>query len=184
MFLGVVIRESGLTHFYDLFSNTVLYGATFFLGLLLGVLCEANTILNPTVLILLVLGMTALLFSAIGGPLGGYVLYFASGRKYNPTIGIAAVSCVPTTAKVAQKEVAAVNPGGDRPAARARRQRLRRDHHGRVRGGARHLASLALTAAMSCRVSSERLPRAAGGRRGSRVHRRHGGAAARRARLR
>ena len=78
--------------------------------MLLGVLCEANTILNPTVLILLVLGMTALLFSAIGGLLGGYVLYFASGRKYNPTIGIAAVSCVPTTAKVVQKEVAAVNP--------------------------------------------------------------------------
>jgi carboxybiotin decarboxylase len=110
VFLGVVIRESGLTHFYDLFSNTVLYGATFFLGLLLGVLCEANTILNPTVLILLILGMTALLFSAIGGLLGGYVLYFASGRKYNPTIGIAAVNCVPTTAKVAQKEVSAVNP--------------------------------------------------------------------------
>jgi oxaloacetate decarboxylase beta subunit len=110
VFLGVVIRESGLTHFYDLFSNTVLYGPTFFLGLLLGVLCEANTILNPTVLILLILGMTALLFSAIGGLLGGYVLYFLSGRKYNPTIGIAAVSCVPTTAKVAQKEVSAVNP--------------------------------------------------------------------------
>jgi carboxybiotin decarboxylase len=110
VFLGVVIRESGLTHFYDLFSNTVLYGATFFLGLLLGVLCEANTILNPTVLILLILGITALTFSAIGGLLGGYVLYYVSGRKYNPTIGIAAVSCVPTTAKVAQKEVSAVNP--------------------------------------------------------------------------
>jgi oxaloacetate decarboxylase beta subunit len=110
VFLGVVIRESGLTHFYDLFSNTVLYGATFFLGLLLGVLCEANTILDPTVLILLILGITALTFSAIGGLVGGYVLYFLSGRKYNPTIGIAAVSCVPTTAKVAQKEVTAVNP--------------------------------------------------------------------------
>jgi oxaloacetate decarboxylase beta subunit len=51
-----------------------------------------------------------LTFSAIGGLLGGYVLYFLSGRKYNPTIGIAAVSCVPTTAKVAQKEVSAINP--------------------------------------------------------------------------
>ena len=109
LFLGVVVRESGLTHFYDLFSNTVLYGATFFLGLLLGVLCEANTILNPTVLILLILGIAALTFSAIGGLLGGYVLYFAIGRKYNPVIGIAAVSCVPTTAKVAQKAVSAVN---------------------------------------------------------------------------
>ena len=110
VFLGVVIRESGLTHFYELFSNTVLYGATFFLGLLLGVLCEANTILNPTVLILLILGITALTFSAIGGLLGGYVLYFLSGKKYNPVIGIAAVSCVPTTAKVAQKSVSEVNP--------------------------------------------------------------------------
>lgn len=52
LFVDVVVRESGLTHFYELFSNTVHYGATFFLGLLLGVLCEANTILNPTVLIL------------------------------------------------------------------------------------------------------------------------------------
>jgi len=110
VFMGVIIRESGLTHFYDLFSNQVLYGATFFLGLLLGVLCEASTILNPTVLILLILGITALTFSAIGGIFGGYVLYFLSGRKYNPTIGIAAVSCVPTTAKVAQKEVSHVNP--------------------------------------------------------------------------
>lgn len=110
LFIGVAVRESGLTHFYELFSNTVLYGATFFLGLLLGVLCEANTILNPTVLILLILGIIALTFSALGGLLGGYVLYFASGRKYNPTIGIAAVSCVPTTAKVAQKEVSKVSP--------------------------------------------------------------------------
>jgi oxaloacetate decarboxylase beta subunit len=110
VFLGVVIRESGLNYFYDLFSNQVLYGATFFLGLLLGVLCEANTILDPTVLILLILGITALTFSAIGGILGGYVLYFVSGRKYNPVIGIAAVSCVPTTAKVAQKSVTAANP--------------------------------------------------------------------------
>ena len=103
LFVGVAVRESGLTHFYDLFSDTVLYGATFFLGLTLGVLCEAHTILNPTVLILLILGITALTFSAIGGLIGGYVLYFLSGRKYNPIIGIAAVSCVPTTAKVAQK---------------------------------------------------------------------------------
>lgn len=110
LFIGVAVRESGLTHFYELFSNTVLYGATFFLGLLLGVLCEANTILNPTVLILLILGIAALTFSALGGLLGGYVLYFVTGRKFNPTIGIAAVSCVPTTAKVAQKEVSKVAP--------------------------------------------------------------------------
>jgi Na+-transporting methylmalonyl-CoA/oxaloacetate decarboxylase beta subunit len=110
VFLGIVIRESGLTHFFTLFSETVLYGATFFLGLLLGVLCEARIILDPSVLILLIVGLLALFFSGLGGLLGGYVLYFLSGRKYNPTIGIAAVSCVPTTAKVAQKEVSAISP--------------------------------------------------------------------------
>lgn len=110
LFMGVVIRESGLTNFFELFSNQVLYGATFFLGLVLGVLCEANTILNPKVLILLIIGILALTFSAIGGLAAGYILYFASGRKYNPVIGIAGVSCVPTTAKVAQKEVSYANP--------------------------------------------------------------------------
>lgn len=105
LFLGVIVRESGLQPFIDLLSGPFLYGGTFFLGLLLGVLCEARLILDPQVLILLLLGMLALLISGIGGILGGYALYFMSGRKYNPVIGIAAVSCVPTTAKVAQKEV-------------------------------------------------------------------------------
>lgn len=110
LFLGVVIRESGLLPFIDLLSGVFLYGGTFFLGLLLGVLCEARLILDPQVLVLLLLGMLALLLSGIGGILGGYALYFLSGRKYNPVIGIAAVSCVPTTAKVAQKEVTKANP--------------------------------------------------------------------------
>jgi sodium ion-translocating decarboxylase beta subunit len=109
LFLGVIVRESGLNYFYDLFSNQILYGATFFLGLVLGVLCEANTILDPKVLILLVIGILALIFSALGGLFGGYVLYWLSGGKYNPVIGIAAVSCVPTTSKVAQKVVSAAN---------------------------------------------------------------------------
>jgi oxaloacetate decarboxylase beta subunit len=105
LFLGVVIRESGMTNYHELFSTTILYSATFFLGLLLGVLCEASTILNPVVLKLLVLGILALLISGIGGILGGYALYYWTGKKYNPVTGIAGVSCVPTCAKVAQKSV-------------------------------------------------------------------------------
>ena len=110
LFLGVIIRESGLNHYQEIVSGPVLYIATLFLGLLLGVLCEASTILKPEVFILLVIGITALTFSAIGGILGGYVLYFLSGKKYNPVIGVAAVSCVPTCAKVAQKCVTEANP--------------------------------------------------------------------------
>jgi len=108
-FLGIVIRESGVTPFVEFISGPVLYGSTFFLGLILGVLCEAATILNPKVILLLVLGITALLISGIGGIIGGYIVYWTSGKKYNPVIGIAGVSCVPTTAKVAQKEARDAN---------------------------------------------------------------------------
>ena len=111
LFVGVAIRESGLENLTNLLSETFLYGATFFLGLTLGILCEANTLLDPTVLKLLLLGMLALLISAIGGIVGGYIMYFATGKKFNPIIGIAGVSCVPTTAKVVQKIATAANPG-------------------------------------------------------------------------
>ncbi|MBL0168372.1 MAG: sodium ion-translocating decarboxylase subunit beta [Propionivibrio sp.] len=110
LFVGVAVRESGLENFSTLLGETFLYGATFFLGLTLGVLCEASTLLEPTVLKLLLLGMLALLISALGGILGGYVLYFATGGKFNPMIGIAGVSCVPTTAKIVQKIATAANP--------------------------------------------------------------------------
>ena len=110
LFVGVVVRESGLENFSNLLSETFLYGATFFLGLTLGVLCEANTLLEPTVLKLLLLGILALFVSAVGGIIGGYVMYFATGGKFNPVIGIAGVSCVPTTAKIVQKIATAANP--------------------------------------------------------------------------
>ena len=39
-----------------------------------------------------------------------YIMYYIKKGNYNPVIGIAAVSCVPTTAKVAQKIVSKDNP--------------------------------------------------------------------------
>ncbi|MBL8399325.1 MAG: sodium ion-translocating decarboxylase subunit beta [Candidatus Accumulibacter sp.] len=111
LFVGVAVRESGIDAFTKLLGEVFLYAATFFLGLTLGILCEANTLLEPTVLKLLLLGMLALTISALGGLLGGYILYFWTGGKYNPMIGIAGVSCVPTTAKVVQKIASTANPG-------------------------------------------------------------------------
>ena len=60
--------------------------STFFLGLLLGILCEAHLILNPKILPLLLLGILALLLSGIGGLLGGYIVYWFTGGKFNPVI--------------------------------------------------------------------------------------------------
>lgn len=111
LFLGVAVREAELTPLIKLLENTVLYGATLFLGLMLGVLCGADVIFNPQVIKLLILGITALILSGVGGIGGGYVLYFLKKKQYNPIIGIAAVSCVPTTAKVVQKIIMKEAPG-------------------------------------------------------------------------
>jgi oxaloacetate decarboxylase beta subunit len=108
-FIGVVIRESGIAKYVKLIEDGFLYFATFFLGLMLGVLCDASTLLDPIVLKLLVLGMLALLLSGIGGIIGGYFIYIIRKKNFNPVVGIAGVSCVPSTAKVAQKEVHKAN---------------------------------------------------------------------------
>jgi oxaloacetate decarboxylase beta subunit len=65
--------------------------------------------MNPKVGVLILLGMLALLISGIGGILGGWVVYWFS-KNFNPAIGIAGVSCVPTTAKLAQHAAHEENP--------------------------------------------------------------------------
>jgi len=109
-FLGNAIKEILEKHYADLLEKVFLYTATFFLGLLLGVLCDAGTLLgDPRVLKLLVLGFMALIISAIGGIGGGYLVYAIRMKNYNPVVGLAGVSCVPTTAKVAQELAVEVN---------------------------------------------------------------------------
>jgi oxaloacetate decarboxylase beta subunit len=110
LFLGIAVREAGLKPFTDLLQGQVLYLSTMVLGLVLGLLCDAGIILDPRVLALLALGILSLLLSGIGAIAGGYVLWYATGGRFNPVVGIAAVSCVPTCAKVAQKEAAKANP--------------------------------------------------------------------------
>lgn len=108
-FLGLAIREAEIKEFQNLLDTTILYGSTLFLGLLLGVLCDAPTIMNPEVGILIILGCLSLLISGIGGIIGGWVVYFVS-KNYNPVIGIAGVSCIPSTAKLAQYAAKEANP--------------------------------------------------------------------------
>lgn len=109
-FIGMAIKEAEIEPLHVLLESTILYGGTFFLGLLLGVLCDARTILNPKVGILVVLGIVALTISALGAILGGWIIYYLTKKKFNPVIGIAGVSCMPTTAKIAQKIAMEENP--------------------------------------------------------------------------
>ena len=102
-FVGVAVKEARINRYIELLSGPVLYGATFFLGFTLGALLSADIIMDSTVAKLLGLGMLALLLSGVGGLVGGMLWSKFSKKPFNPLVGIAGVSCVPTTAKVAQK---------------------------------------------------------------------------------
>jgi sodium ion-translocating decarboxylase beta subunit len=102
-FLGVAIKELNVQRFREFLTGPILFGSTFILGLVLGGLLSADIVGDVIVLKLLVLGILALLLSGIGGIGAGLLYYKISKGKVNPLLGIAGVSCVPTTAKVAQK---------------------------------------------------------------------------------
>ncbi|HJX12856.1 MAG TPA: sodium ion-translocating decarboxylase subunit beta [Dehalococcoidales bacterium] len=108
-FLGLAVKEAGITRFVEFLSGPLLYGSTLFLGFTLGALLGVDIILNPKVLLLLVLGVIALTLSGLGGIAGGLIFRKITREPFNPLLGIAAVSCVPTTAKVAQKCALMVN---------------------------------------------------------------------------
>lgn len=112
-FIGMAVKEAEINRYVELLEKGLSYFATFFLGLMLGVLCEASTLLDPTVLVILALGIIALVISAVGGLAGGWIVYLVhkkKGEDFNPVIGIAGVSCVPTTAKLAQHAAQEENP--------------------------------------------------------------------------
>jgi oxaloacetate decarboxylase beta subunit len=109
-FLGTAIRESGVSRYVKVSDDVILSGATLFLGFTLGCLLSANIVMDTKMLKLIILGFTALFLSGVGGLLGGLVAYKVSGGRINPLLGIAGVSCVPTTAKVAHKCAQEVDP--------------------------------------------------------------------------
>ena len=108
-FLGVIIKESKINRYIRFADEVLLTGATLFLGFLLGCLLSADIVVNPQMFKLIILGFVALFLSGVGGLLGGYVACWISRGKINPLIGIAGVSCLPSTAKVAHKCANAAN---------------------------------------------------------------------------
>lgn len=80
------------------------------LGVLLGVLCDAHLLLASQSRQITDFKYCRFIIIRHRRVIGGYIMYFIKKGNYNPVIGIAAVSCVPTTAKVAQKLVSKENP--------------------------------------------------------------------------
>lgn len=109
-FIGVAIKEAEVEPLRNLLEPAILYGATFFMGLLLGMLCDSSAFLEPKVVTLLITGAIALAMSGAGGIAGAWIFYRLGKGRFNPTVGLAAVSCMPATAKIAQKIAMDENP--------------------------------------------------------------------------
>ena len=110
-FFGVGVKETAaLKRFQEFLDDVLLSGATVFLGFTLGALLSVDTIFSKSVFLVMLLGMIALILSAVGGLVGGLLVTYFSKKQINPLVGIAAVSCIPTTAKVAQKCAMEVEP--------------------------------------------------------------------------
>lgn len=108
-FIGVTVKEANIPRYRKFLDEVVLTGSSFFLGFVLGALFSVNVVTDPRIILIMFLGMIALLISGIGGILAGLLSYRLSKGKFNPLVGIAGVSCMPSTAKVAQKCAFAAN---------------------------------------------------------------------------
>lgn len=108
-FIGAMVKESDLPRYRKFLDEVLLTGSTFFLGFVLGALFSFYIVTDSRVILIMVLGLVAILLSGLGGIVAGLIAYKVSRGRINPLIGIADVSCVPTTAIVAQKCAFAVN---------------------------------------------------------------------------
>lgn len=102
-FIGVMVREADLPRYQRFLDEVLLTGSTFFLGFVLGALFSFYVITDSRVLLIMGLGLLSIVLSGLGGIVSGLIAYKVSKGKINPLVGIAGVSCVPSTAKVAQK---------------------------------------------------------------------------------
>ncbi|MCS7116229.1 MAG: sodium ion-translocating decarboxylase subunit beta [Nitrososphaerota archaeon] len=108
-FLGNILKEAEVERLKRFLDDVVLNGSTLFLGFTLGILLTPDVIFDPKIIGMLVLGITALILSSIGGSIGGILIFYLSKGKINALLGPAGVSCVPTTAKIAQYEAQRIN---------------------------------------------------------------------------
>ena len=111
LMLGNLFRESGVVErLSDTAQNALINIVTIFLGVTVGATAAAERFLSPETLMIIGLGLTAFIFSTIGGVLLGKLMCWLSGGKINPLIGSAGVSAVPMAARVSQVEGQKANP--------------------------------------------------------------------------
>ncbi len=111
LMLGNLFKESGVVErLSSTAQNALINVVTIFLGLTVGATASAETFLKLDTIKIIVLGLSAFVFSTIGGLLLGKLLCFLSGGKINPLIGSAGGSAVPMAARISQIEGQKANP--------------------------------------------------------------------------
>lgn len=112
LMLGNLFKESGVVErLSDTVQNALINIVTIFLGLTVGATAAGSEFLKPETLKIIVLGLTAFMFSTVGGLLIGKLMCWATKGKINPLIGSAGVSAVPMAARISQIEGQKANPG-------------------------------------------------------------------------
>ncbi len=111
LMLGNLMKESGVCdRLVKTAQNELMNIVTIFLGVTVGATATAASFLSVETLGIVVLGLTAFIFSTIGGLILGNVMYVLTKGKVNPLIGSAGVSAVPMAARVAQSVGQKENP--------------------------------------------------------------------------
>src|SRR5512136_1201368 len=103
--LGNLMRESGVvSRLTGAAENEIANIVTLLLGISIGATMSGPVFVQPTTLIVLVLGLLAICLDTVFGVLFGKILYVLTGGKVNPLIGAAGISAFPMSARVVQKE--------------------------------------------------------------------------------
>ena len=111
LMLGNLFRESGVVdRLSDTAQNALTNIVTILLGVTVGATANGQTFLSWQTIKIVILGLTAFMFSTAGGILLGKLMYVITKGKVNPLIGSAGVSAVPMAARVAQSEGRKANP--------------------------------------------------------------------------
>ncbi|MFV0344097.1 MAG: sodium ion-translocating decarboxylase subunit beta [Anaerocolumna sp.] len=112
LMLGNLFKESGVVErLSETVQNALINIVTIFLGLTVGATAVGSEFLKPETLSIIALGLTAFMFSTVGGLLIGKLMCMITKGKINPLIGSAGVSAVPMAARISQIEGQKANPG-------------------------------------------------------------------------
>ena len=112
LMLGNLFKESGVVErLSDTVQNALINIVTIFLGVTVGATTVGTEFLKPKTLGIIILGLTAFMFSTVGGLIIAKFMSVITKGKINPLIGSAGVSAVPMAARVSQVEGQKARPG-------------------------------------------------------------------------